>query len=246
MSVGGYGNSGDGIVTDGLIFSVDPYNKKSYVSGDTTCIDLTKNKYPGNLVNSPSFDINAWSFDGTNQEVEISTGFGVLQPPLPITVDCWVYINVMNGSYGIFTIDQNGTNYFGVALHTSSNDGGSLSLSIGDGLGFGTANRKTLLTSNSDQPLQEWFHCCVVYTNPGFTPDIKCYINGEDVGGNYSGTGTGIGWSNDVNSRTRLGVKNGIGGGNIDALISSTKVYNRGLSADEAKQNYNALKWRFK
>ena len=32
MSVGGFGNSGDGIVTDGLILSVDPYNKKSYVS----------------------------------------------------------------------------------------------------------------------------------------------------------------------------------------------------------------------
>jgi hypothetical protein len=49
-------------VTDGLIFSVDAYNTKSYVSGDTTAYDLTINGYNGTLTNGVPFDVNTWTF----------------------------------------------------------------------------------------------------------------------------------------------------------------------------------------
>jgi hypothetical protein len=242
MSAGGF----IPIVTDGLLLSVDALNKLSYIVGSTGCIDMT-NRYPGVLINEPIFDVNAWSFDGVDQEIEIDAGFGISQPPLPITVDCWVYINTFSTGEGICTLDQNGTNYFGVGLNTNSTGGGALSLTIGDGLGAGGANRSSLITSNGDQPLQEWFHCCAIFTSPGPTTDIKCYINSENVGGVYDGVGTGtsIGWSSDVNSRTRLGVSNGFGLGYGDVSISSLKVYGRALSQSEITQNYEAQKYRF-
>ena len=242
MSVGGYGNSGNGIVTDGLILSVDPYNTKSYVSGGTV-YDLTVNKYTGETLNGVTYN-NAWSLDGTNQTVSINSGLGLLQPSLPITIDFWVRVNTFN-SAGLVTLDSTqSNNYYGATIQLNASTD-RLALSLGDGIFNGTGNRRTLLTPNNSLTTGEWYHIVGIFRD-AVTYDITCHINLVDVGGTNSGTGGAVAWSNNANARTYLGESWGLGSVYSDVDMSQVKVYNRELSINEITQNYNALKWRFR
>jgi hypothetical protein len=228
------------IVTDGLIFSIDPYNTKSYVSGSTTAYGLTKDKEVGTLVNGVTYD-DSWGFNGTNQEITINTGFGVNPPSLPITIDFWVYVpnGVSNG--GWVALDTNSTNYYGVSIQGSGTN--QASLHIGDGGGTGTGNRKSIVTV-STIPTDEWVHITAIYRNP-VGNDISCYINTVDAGGTPDGSGGAIAWSSDSSARTRLGESWGLGSFYGEVFISQVNVYNKELSSDEMSQNHNALKYRF-
>jgi hypothetical protein len=238
MAVGGYGNNG--IVTDGLILSVDPYNRKSYVSGGTV-YDLTTNKYTGETINGVGYD-NAWNLDGTNQVVSINSELGLLQPSLPITIDFWVRVNAFNGG-GLVTLDSTqSNNYYGASVQL--NAAASVALSLGDGIFNGTGNRRTLLTPNNSLSTGEWYHIVGIFRD-AVTTDITGYINLVDVGGTPSGGGAAVAWSNNVNARTYLGESWGLGSNYADADISQVKVYNRELSFSEITQNNKALKWRF-
>ena len=231
------------IVTDGLILSVDPYNRKSYVSGGTTCVDITKNKYPGTLVNGVTYN-NSWVFDGSNQEITINSGFGVNPPSLPITIDFWIYIPNSASNGGWVALDTNSTNYYGVNIQGSGTN--QASLGFGDGTGFGTADRKTIVTVGT-VPTDEWAHITAVYRSP-VGNDITCYVNMVDVGGTPTGGSlmTNPAWSSDSAARTRLGDSWGLGNFYGEISISQVNVYNRELTTDEIKQNDNALKYRFR
>ena len=230
------------IVTDGLILSVDPYNKKSYVSGGTTCVDLTKNKYPGTLNNGVTYDDFSWGFNGANQDVEINTGFGVTQPTLPITIDFWVRFQLGSGLQGVIALDKKVTSYYGVAVTVSSSN--NLSLGIGDGTGFGSADRRTITTPSNSITVGEWVHVTAVFVD-AVTYDMTCYIDTVDVGGTTSGTGGAIAWSSDSSARTLLANTWGNNSFYAEIDLSQVNVYNRELTIDEIKQNHNALKYRF-
>jgi len=66
------------IVNDGLAFSIDAYNRKSYVSGDTLTYDLSYNDVSyGTLINGVGFNNNTWTFDGVNDYIDFGTN-GIL------------------------------------------------------------------------------------------------------------------------------------------------------------------------
>lgn len=244
MSVGGYGNSGDGIITDGLIFSVDPYNTKSYVSGSTDIYGLTVNKPNGTLENGVTFNGKSLSLDGTNQDITVNTGFGLNPPTLPVTLDLWVYIP-STGPTGnaLFYLDNYNNIYYGLGISYGANN--VVTFSVFDGGGATSNDRRTLISPNNSIPNDEWVHISCIYRNPTSGFDMTCYINLVDVGGTPSGSGGPIGWSSNVGSRTRF-AKNPILTAYTEMEISQAKVYDRELSFDEIKQNYNALKWRFR
>jgi hypothetical protein len=59
------------IVTDGLVFSLDSYNIKSYVSGNTDTYNLVSNNVSGGtLVNGVGFSEKEWTFDGVSEVIE--------------------------------------------------------------------------------------------------------------------------------------------------------------------------------
>lgn len=230
------------IVTDGLILSVDPYNTKSYVSGGTV-YDLTINKYTGETVNGVTYN-NAWSLDGTNQDVKINSKLGVSAPTLPITIDLWVKVNSFNGFVpSVITLDKDTGFYHGLTIQCSSTSE-NFSFSIGDGTGEGTNYRRTVTAPNNSVELGKWYHISCIFRD-AVTFDMTPYVNLVIPSLTTSGLGTGIGWSSSSSSRTTLGSSWGttIRYGDMD--ISQVKVYNRELSFAEITQNYNALKWRF-
>jgi len=57
------------IVNDGLVFYVDAYNNKSYISGDTTTNDLV-NDIQCSLINGVGFNDKSWTFDGVDDFID--------------------------------------------------------------------------------------------------------------------------------------------------------------------------------
>ena len=80
-----------GIVRDGLIFSIDAFNKKSYVSGSTTVYDLNKNGNNGTLTNGVTSDGFSLGFDGTNQWIDfLDENIAKFDFTDPFSVDFWI------------------------------------------------------------------------------------------------------------------------------------------------------------
>lgn len=229
------------IVTDGLIMSIDPYNRKSYVSGDTTCVDLTKNKYLGTLENGIPFDGFSLNLDGTNQNISVDTGFPVNPPSFPITFDIWVNVVSGNTSGGLLQLNNTDAAYYGVGVSLAS---GTVNLSVMDGGGAGSNDRRTLL---SPIPYEEWVHVVCIFRNPTIGFDMTCYINLVDVGGTTSGTGGAVAWDGDPSSRTDIGKASSFPTSinYSEMMVGPIKVYEKELSFEEITQNYNTLKGRF-
>jgi hypothetical protein len=208
-------------VTDGLIFSVDAYNTKSYVSGDTTAYDLTINGYNGTLTNGVPFDVNTWTFDGVSDYINLSTHVNDLIFNSPASIDFWfkpnnnkntggVMFSIGNGAT-IFTTDQFTISY---GNFTNNANGETVSI-VGGANGLNQSGKITMFGADVNTTVEYqglWTHVCVVVDSGTWV----MYINGESPTTNFNGS------------------------------ISNFKLYNRGLSSSEAKQNYKATKWRFK
>jgi len=64
------------IPTNGLVFSVDPANIKSYSGSGTSWVDLTETRNNATLINTPTFNsannLGTFSFDGVNERASFT------------------------------------------------------------------------------------------------------------------------------------------------------------------------------
>jgi hypothetical protein len=231
------------IVTDGLVFSVDPYNTKSYVSGDTITYDLTKNNNDGTL-NNVSFSGKSFLIDKTSTDY-IDFGDVDIFKSSPVSVDFWINLtsfgnlnpfgtragriittfkNLQSSGLDIFALDTDGSPTF--------NPLNCLAMKINGG----TNNNIGTLTTVD---LGQWNHFTLTYESGTGTNFYKNGVFTELVSTITSSVTTNtypltIGdWADQDGGRT------------MDGLIGSIKIYNRVLTADEVLQNHNALKGRF-
>ena len=210
-------------VTDGLIFTVDAANKKSYPGSGTTWTDLAGNNN-GTLTNGPTFnsgDGGSIDFDGTNDYVVTQLTCGTT-----FTWSVWFnadavssgYQNIMaiqNPSYMLMLLDDNTT---------------SMGFWSSDGLGGGSLNMDSISANT-------WYNAVFVREGNSTTNGYKTYLNGVFKG--QANTGT---WSSSDNvwlagRDAQPQYYNG--------RISNAKIYNRALTSAEVTQNYNAIKGRF-
>jgi len=229
------------IVNDGLVFFVDTYNNKSYVSGDTTTNDLV-NDLQCSLSNGVGFNDKSWTFDGVDDYIDTDSLLPVIQNDTQGTIEAWVKMNDASAS-NITTIfgigDANVDTYINYRVQSNGTLVGVCR--------FQSTVQWSLVSNSSSFNDNEWVH--VVITQNAITP--KMYINGELVS-SPSVTLDTTRWIGDfpLLDTIRIGcTRANIGGPNVwfwDGDISNVKYYNRPLSAEEIKQNYNALKWRFK
>jgi hypothetical protein len=233
MSVGGYGNNG--IVTDGLVFSVDPYNTKSYVSGGTTCNTLINGYTGGTLNNGVGFDVNSWTFDGTNQS--ISFGDVLNMGTDSFTITSWVKIS--SGGAGLtrtVLAKRFGSGTF-VGYQLRCNTNGTFGVYI-DG-GTPAANRQSSTNLEDDS----WHYICAVIDR-GVGDEILFYIDGElDTTGTSASSPSLIG-NIDNSAGLYIGEMDGIH--LLFGDVSHTSIYRQVLTPEQIKQNYNVLKWRFR
>lgn len=227
---------GPNVVTDGLILALDAANTKSYPGSGTTWNDLAGSTN-GTLTNGPTFSsANGGNivFDGSNDYISVANTN--LKPTSGITQECWLkaaaqvqvfigqqYGASSNNSYALWWGDG-GTN----AWNGGVNIGGNL----------------FYLTTFITWPTTSWVH--FVHTYDGSTQ--KLYYNGNLIASeNRVGS---IAYDNS-NTVTTIGCDfNGSGyntgiSAPVNGSISVARIYNRGLTAMEVVQNYNANKIRF-
>jgi hypothetical protein len=217
---------GSPIVTDGLVFAVDANNIVSYPKSGTAWYNLTGSDN-GTLVNGPTFSpSNGGSilFDGTDDYV--STNFTQTFAD-EITVECW----------------YKGTKFTRNHLWTLGRYSGNTNLTadFNDGLGLwiywnGGGSPAIRYTGNfTDNTIKH-----LVYTHSGSIN--KTYLNGELLTP-YDVLGTQT-FSPAVGGIMEIGSIEGTQlpfGGNV----YSYRVYNKGLTAAEVQQNYQAEQYRF-
>jgi len=215
-------NSRDRIVTDGISFSMDSYNMKSYVSGDTTVYDLTSNGNDGALMNGVGFDDVNFVFDGINDFIEFSPSDKFAFGTNDLTINFWMYSSSSSQNFCIW--DNQGS-------------GGNSQITRIGGLFYFDYNGIGVTDWNYTVPTGEWVNIC--FSKIG--ADRILYANGE-LFSLKTGATSVVGSS--VNTTT-IGKRND----NfypLNGKIGNFYIYkNKGLTAEEVKQNYNATKWRF-
>jgi hypothetical protein len=223
--------AGANINDNGLIFSLDAANFRSY-SGS----GLTSNPLVGGigatLVNGTGFSSangGSFFFDGTNDYIDTN------QYPSTISLtssefSVCLWVKVADYSLWNSFISRTTSNLpTPLDIYTVINDG-KIRVFLGN------VNGQSFLLSNTPIPL-EW-------TYVSFTLDsnfIRIYLNG--IQDNFSNT---IGLPSRVDSSSPIWL--GTRADNFTRMkgnISQVSIYNRALTSQEIKQNFNATKKRY-
>lgn len=174
-----------------------------------------------------SNDSSAYFFDGIDDFIDFGSSLQDLY--LPFTISAWILKPVHTQHEHIFTSNSQPNNYTGIYL--SLNPDRLLQFSYGDGGPVGPYSRRTKITA-IEIPVRTWTH--VVATIRGAT-EMTLYINGEDGGGYYSGSGGTMLNSSFISKMARTEHTSSYWKGMIDDL----RIYNRSLSDEEVLALFN-------
>ena len=213
------------IVTDGLVLCLDAGDKMSYPGAGTTWTDLSKNRNNGTLTNGPTFDsANGGSivFDGTNDSVR-SIDFDVDY----ISIFAWFK-------------PTNFSHYREIASKWSNTGNGnsySLLTDITTGkIRWWVSSGSATVNNNGQLVAGEWNNVCATYDGV----NSKTYHNGDFVAQVVKS-----GPLNNSNSVVCVGNRDGGNSYPMLGNIALVQIYNRALTPDEIRQNYNATRGRF-
>ena len=229
---------GSPIVTDGLVFAVDANNIVSYPKSGTSIYNLTGSNI-GTFVNGPTFNQEnggSIKFDGTDDYVNVPTATN-LDLTSQGTVSVWINpATVTQGNFAGLVARATGG-----AVNQQSYDlswrqvSNAFLAQICDGAGTYNQIFATLPTVAN-----VWYN--VVFTWNG--SQLVLYNNGVIIGTTAQTINSQI-LATDltIGGFTYKGA--GVGGEPFNGKIANTKLYNRGLTAAEVLQNYQAEQYRF-
>ena len=224
-------NPDENIITDGLIFNVDPGKNSSYPGTGNAIYDLSGFGNTGTLANSPTFSqINGGSlgFNGTNSYITFGNKFSLTSESFSFSF--WVFVNT-------FTTNQ--ANQGPVVFYKGNfnENGYYLQINSDGSMGFVTNNGGNQITFSFAGciKLNIWHHVSVVRNGSS----VRIYCDGIDVTSSAAIHQNPSASSRDFN----LANYNNFILANI--RISQFLLHNRALSAQEVLQNYNATKNRF-
>jgi hypothetical protein len=229
--MGVYG--GPNTIKNGLVFSLDAGNTKSYPGSGTTWSDLSGNGNNGTLTNGVGYDssnLGSLVFDGVDDNIQLGNAskfIGTSQSTF--TINSWVKTNVIGQYKKIFvTVTQGTSNITGIYFSLGPDPSYAY---------FGVTTNVGEVTANylSSLPTDEYFNLCGTYDGS----NVKLYLNGtlvatEPLTGNIINTGIARISGYDNNGET------------WDGNISQLSIYNRVLTESEIKQNYNTAKQRYR
>jgi hypothetical protein len=222
---------GPHIVTDGLVLALDAANTKSYPGTGTAWTDLSGNGNTGTLTNGPTFssaNVGSIVLDGTDDYVNLG-GPSSLNNGYA-THEVWVKFDRVPHTSAEQIIARTNTSA------GTFNIGKTATTSLIFGNMRDSANTLTQIFS-SGAINNGWNQLAITYNGT----DFILYINAVQSAITTVASQTlNIGGTLIMN----LG-RNTTGAAVTQGNLSIARVYNRGLSASEILQNYNATKSRF-
>jgi hypothetical protein len=223
------------IVTSGLILNLDAGNPLSYPGSGTTWTDISGSGNNGTLTNGPTYSSDNggfFTFNGTNNEVTTTTQF---TNPQTFSIGAWFKTSSASGKKIIgFENAQTGTGSFQFDRHAWIGSDGKLNFGIWTG-------SATIVTSPLTYNDNNWHYVVGTYGGEGTT--MRLYVDGVSVATNTGTPQNTIGYWRIAGYKT-LGWPGG-SDGYFPGSISNAVIYNRGITAAEVSQNYNALLPRY-
>ncbi len=219
------------VVTDGLVLCLDAANKRSYPGTGTTWTDLM-GENDGTLDNGPTFGSdNGGSivFDGSDDKVSfnLTSDFsGITLNNFDCTQEGWC------------RFEGSDINQFGAIVAF-----GSFDLEIAPTATTGSTNdvgawvNNAALSTTYTATLNVWHHYSLTKLGNVYT----LYVDGQAMGSDTDADNVTVGTTGTI------GNNGGTGGSPsfLQGSIALVKLYNRALTADEVRQNYNANRGRF-
>lgn len=221
------------IVTDGLVLCLDAANPRSYSGAGSTWSDLSGNGNHGTLTNGPTFSSsNGGSivFDGTNDRCDIANNTN-LNPTVAITFGAIVNLSGYGYNYAPIIFKQNNYTslYEQYSLYLNNSSVGAVVTGI---------NRSQKIAILNQDLRNQYLHLVGTCDTEN---DLLClYVNGV-LKHSVAFTSTF-----DISTqKLRIGYMDTSYLGVSAGKIFTTYIYNRALSAQEIRQNYNATRGRY-
>ncbi len=238
--------SGPPAVENNLILCLDATNAKSYPGTGNTWFDLTNRGNHGTLVNGPTYSSNLGGFiscDGTNDYIEILDNSIFDFGSNNFTVEHWVRKNATSSNSNYWGVNKwnyagggAGTNEWFISLGNSSSG-------IGESIQFGIESGSTLyeMVISNTPTLYLWNQIVAIRAGAG----LSVYVNGALIG---TSSPAGMATTTAVNniSGRNIRIANSALNNYYNKCDSSiVRIYNKALTADEVKQNYDSTKGRY-
>ena len=216
------------IVQDGLVFYVDAANPRSYNSGSSDTFNLIDKNITGSLINNTVFvDSNqgVWEVDGVDDLIEIEAA-SALNPTTAITIETWVKPNVSQ------------TQAYPVLICKGTINDNYLIFLEGGKAHFRISYSPTYDTKGStDLRDGQWHH--VVGTFDGTT--LYIYVDGI-----LENSEAPVDAAIETEGITAVGIGATVAQTDeFTGQIALTRIYNKGFTAADVLQNFNAQKGRF-
>lgn len=211
------------IVTNGLILCLDAINPKCYPGSGTVVSDLSRRKVSCSLQNGVSFHSDHFSLDGTDDWIDC--GNSSFFSPTNITASMMVFMNSFSTRPHLFGRGNGTSGNFYIVIETN----GTLNLYNDIGSNWYVA------VSHNSFPLNKWVHLTCTY-NGSFA---KIYYDGIEVA-SQARSGNLRNWQSNV-----LQIGTILNSQYMNGRIGSVYLYDRGLTASEILQNFNAINARY-
>ena len=222
-----------GIVTSGLVYSIDAANTRSYAGSGLTVNGLVSG-LGGTLVNGTGFSSannGSFFFDGTNDYINtniFSSSIGFTSSNF--TISLWTKIKDYS-QYNAFVTRTSGNlpaplDFF--ILNDGSYAPGYINVNLGGVAGW------TSIMSSSVFPLT-WTYLTFMLNST----TMSIFYNGV-LNNTATLTATRVESANSIKIGTRED-----GFTRMNGNISQVQIYNRALSATEIRQNFNATRKRY-
>ena len=215
-------------LTDGLVYL---YN----FSGSP--VDSSGNQLNG-IVNGATLTIDrfgnpnaAYFFDGVDDNIEIPYS-ALMRIDPPVSFSFFVKAETLAGSsLKFFKTDYNEFDYNGYWMDGSGNGQGQIQLHFGGGLGTNSPGNRRSKFSDSTITAGVWYHVAGVIRDYN---DMDIYIDCQDAGGYYSGSGPVV--VSHTSSYARLGeapISSSYPARFLHGTIDQLAMWNRALNQGE-------------
>jgi len=245
-------SNGPKMITNGLVLCLDAANPRSYTNGNSVWNDLSNNGNNGTLTNGPTYNTESKGsivFDGVDDYVSFLGGTFGYSPSTAgeLSLEAWVYPTGPFTSYtneppitnlsGIF-----GQGYFGGAVGWGL--GVVVRSDVGNCWTFQVRNYLNIVEAtgtSSPFTIGSWYHLVGSFTRNNLS---RLYVNGSLVSSISSTPLNNVDLTPTVNNAA-VGRSTTYSSFQYGGRVGAVKLYNRPLSSDEIKQNYNATKGRY-
>ena len=153
-----------------------------------------------------------------------------LKPDLPVSFAFWIKYEDLNYTNTelfntSFEDDRSSGVYFNTEIST-----GKLAINFGDGSpGYNPTTRRSYV-SNFQAVVDTWLHVIAIVES---ATEMKIYVNCNNYGGSYSGTGGNLFYSSTPGSLGRRDRDLGVPANYFKGAIDSFRYWNKVLSSDE-------------